>query len=90
MTSNHESLLCRSPSTCQQHVELPHAGVQVDSCAEEVKGGGILLHGQVDQAQVVQNFPVKRRQVVGSLQTADGLWERETSTADRTERQTAH
>lgn len=40
-----------------------------------MEGGGVLLHGQVDQAQVVQDFPVKRRQVVSPLQTAEGLWD---------------
>lgn len=66
-----------APRTCQQHVEFPHARVQVDGGAEEVEGGGILLHGQVHQAQVVQHLPVKGRQVVGPLQTADGLRETE-------------
>lgn len=72
MWSHHEIFL--SLSTCQQHVEFPHTRVQVDGCAEEVEGRGKLLHGQVYQSQVVQNFPVKRRQVVGPLQAADGLW----------------
>lgn len=62
--------------TCEQHVEVPHTWVQVDGCAKEVESRGILLHGQVDQTQVVQHFPVKRRQVVRSLQTADGLVEK--------------
>lgn len=65
----------RASHTCQQHVELAHARVQVDGGAEEVEGGGVLLHGQVHQAQVVQHLPVKRRQVVRPLQAADGLWE---------------
>lgn len=53
--------------TCQQHVEFPHAGVEVDGGAEEVECGGVLLHGQVDQAQVVEHLPVKGRKVVGPL-----------------------
>lgn len=59
--------------TCQQHVEFAHAGVEVDGSAQEVEGGGVLLHGQVHQAQVVENLPVKGRQVVRPLQAADGL-----------------
>ena len=37
--------------------------------------GGILLHAQVNQAQVVEDLPVEGRQVVGSLQTGDGRHE---------------
>lgn len=59
--------------TCQQHVEFAHAGVEVDGGAKEVEGGGVLLHGQVHQAQVVEHLPVKGRQVVRPLQAADGL-----------------
>lgn len=32
-------------STCQQHVEFAHAWVEVDGGAQEVEGGGVLLHG---------------------------------------------
>lgn len=41
-----------------------------------MKCGGVLLHGQVHQAQVVQHLPVKGGQVVGPLQAADGLGRR--------------
>ena len=34
--------------------------------------GGILLHAQVNQAQVVEDLPVKRGEVGGPLQATDG------------------
>ena len=36
-------------------------------------GGGILLHGEVDQSQVVENLPLEWSKVDGPLQTANGL-----------------
>ena len=59
--------------TGQQHVNLSLVRAQVDGGRGEVEGGGVLLHGQVHQAEVVQHLPVERRQVVGALQAADGL-----------------
>ena len=59
--------------TSKQHVECRHLGPQVDGSGQEVEGGCILLHGQVDEAQVVENLPIKGSQVVGPLQAADGL-----------------
>ena len=59
--------------TAKQHVECRHLGPQVDGSRQEVEGGCILLHGQVDEAQVVENLPIKGSQVVGPLQAADGL-----------------
>ena len=59
--------------TSKQHVECRHLGPQVDGSRQEVEGGCILLHGQVDEAQVVENLPIKGSQVVGPLQAADGL-----------------
>ena len=38
-----------------------------------MEGRGILLHGQVNQAQVVEDLPIKRSQVVGPLEAADCL-----------------
>ena len=38
-----------------------------------MEGRRVLLHGQVDKAQVVENLPIKGSQVVGPLQAADGL-----------------
>lgn len=38
-----------------------------------MEGGGVLLHCEVDQTQIVQDLPVKWCQVVGPLQTTDGL-----------------
>ena len=40
-----------------------------------MEGGGVLLHGEVDQAQVVEDLPVEGSEVVGSLQTGDGRHE---------------
>lgn len=75
-------------TTCQQHVEFSHTWVQVDGCTQEVEGRCVLLHGQVNQTQVVQHFPVKGRQVVCPLQAADSLYRkrdwRQKSTAYRT------
>ena len=34
--------------------------------------GGVLLHAQVNQAQVVENLPVEGGEVGGPLQAADG------------------
>ena len=59
--------------TAEQHEELAHLGSHVDGGAEEVEGGRVLLHGQVHQAQIVEDLPVKRTQVVRSLQAANGL-----------------
>ena len=36
-------------------------------------GGWILLHGEVDQSQVVEDLPLKWSKVDGPLQTANGL-----------------
>jgi len=52
---------------------LCHLRSYVDGGGQEVEGGGVLLHGQVHEPQVVQDLPVKRRQVVGPFQAADGL-----------------
>ena len=46
------------PLTSQEHVELPHLGLEVDGCAEEMESGRVLLHSQVDKAQIIENLPV--------------------------------
>ena len=33
----------------------------------------ILLHCEVNDSQIIKDFPFKRRHVCGSLETADGL-----------------
>ena len=63
----------RAVRTSQQHEKRSHPGSEVDGCAEEVESGGVLLHGEMYQTQIVQNLPVKRGQVVGALQTTDRL-----------------
>lgn len=45
-------------SHSQEHVELPHLGLEVDGCAEEMESGRVLLHSQVDKAQIIENLPV--------------------------------
>lgn len=62
--------------TSQEHVELPHLWLEVDGCTEKMEGWCILLHSQVDEAQIIQNLPVEGCQVVGSFQAADSLEER--------------
>lgn len=59
--------------TCEEHVQLSHLGLEVDGGAEEVESGGVLLHRQVHQPQIVQDLPVEGSQVVCPLQAADGL-----------------
>lgn len=59
--------------TCEQHEELRHLRAHVDGCAEKVERGRVLHHAEVHQTQVVQDLPVERSQVVGTLQTADCL-----------------
>lgn len=59
--------------TSKQHEQLSHLWLEVDGCTKEVECWGVLLHGKVNQAQVIQDLPVKWGQVVCSLQTADGL-----------------
>ena len=52
---------------------MAHLGLEVDGRAQEVEGRRVLLHGEVDQAQVVQDPPVKGRKIRCPLQTTDGL-----------------
>ena len=59
--------------TCEQHEEVPHLRLEADGRAEEMEGGRVLLEGEVDEAEVVEDLPVERCEVVGSLQTADRL-----------------
>lgn len=46
---------------------------QLDAGGEEDEAGCVLLAPEVNKAEVVECLPVQRRQVVGSLQTADSL-----------------
>lgn len=62
--------------TSQEHEELPHLWLEVDGCTDKMEGRRILLHGQVDKAQIIQNLPIEGSQVVGSFQAADSLQER--------------
>lgn len=39
--------------TSQEHVELPHLWLEIDGCAEEMESRRILLHSQVDKAQII-------------------------------------
>lgn len=68
-----EGLSPQMSLTSQEHVELPHLRLEVDGCTEEMESRRVLLHGQVDKAQIIQNLPIEGSQVVGSLQAADSL-----------------
>ena len=38
-----------------------------------MEGRGVLLHGEMHEAKIVEDLPIKGSQVISTLQTTDGL-----------------
>jgi len=66
--------------TGQQHERMGLTGPQIDRSREEMECRSILLHMEMDETQIVKNFPIKWGQVVSSFQTRDPLYNEEKNT----------
>lgn len=64
-------LPAHGPGACMHHLPVCKVWLEVDGCAEEVKGAGGLLSAQVHQAEVVRHHPLKRLQEQRTLQAGD-------------------
>ena len=59
--------------TRQKHEELSHLGFKVDRSAQKMESRCILCHSEMNQAEVIENLPVKWSKIDGTLQATNGL-----------------
>jgi len=53
--------------TCKQHEQAAHFRAETNGCAEEMKSRRVLLHCQMNETEIIRDFPVERTEVVCSL-----------------------